>query len=689
MNITKKMHKFNVILVLICCLGCSACLEDINLNFGGSSAPPASDPLIDEAREAWDDNDMQRAENLYAKATKLTLPINEQTESFERYALAAARNGRPNNALDALDQWDAVMPDADSTNAWQSAWLNSVRLLAPSVAVERAQKTWSNASNSPNARAQAAIILMGRSWSAAQTLPMLPLIARYFDSKDIAQKQNIEYITSEELRYTTGQNITALAQSVAANPNFVFPANMILLENARRGLPISAQAEARLKDISLYADPALPQRILNVPLTSSTDTATASPTANPSAQPTCVILALPASGNIVPISTKIRAGADAAATELAQSGVNVQIQHIDTSQADWLSQLQALPPQCVVVGGPLQATNFNAAKTAQATAMRSFFTFLPTLEGQDEGSLAWRFFPSPQDQVNSLLSFTAGMGIRSYGSFYPQDNYGTRMNSIFNEAVQSMGATVQSVGYAPDNVASWPQAAATLLNPRKVNSVPLSTATFEAVFLPDSWKNMDLITSAFLYNGDDKQVLLGTSLWEQSLMSGTTTANTANYKLAVFPGAWNPKQVPQALIATGNADFWTGLGYDFVRFGSALGLSSQVSVADVNARIQSAQNINWSMAPITWDSLGKASQRLYLFTLSQSGIMPADAVLFNQIRLQAINDFNVRQNAAGQPITSPPVTSSATPSPPPAPITAPPASSAPVPAPAPTTVPAQ
>ncbi len=683
MKHTKKMHvKFNLILVLICCLGCSACLEDFNLNLGGSSAPPASDPLVDEAREAWEDNDMQRAENLYAKATKLTLPINEQTESFERYALAAARNGRPNNALDALDQWDAVMPDADSTNAWQAAWLNSARLLSPSVAIERAQKTWSNISNSPNARAQAAIILMGRSWSAAQTISALPLISRYFDSKDITQKQNIEYVTSEELRYMTEQNLSALGQSVAANPNFVFPANIILLENARRGLPISAQAEARLKDLSLYADQSLPQRILNIPATSAVPSTMPStvPAANVGidAQTACLVLALPNSGNIVPISTKIRAGADAARAELAQGGVNIHIQNIDTSQVDWLSQLQALPAQCTVIGGPLQSVNFNAAKTAQATSMRNFFTFLPALEGQDEGSVAWRFFPSPQDQVNSLLNFTASLGIRNYGAFYPQDNYGTRMNTIFGDTVQSMGLTVQSVAYNPSDVSSWSQAASTLLKPQKVNNVPLSTANFEAVFLPDSWKNMNLITSAFLYNGDDKQVLLGTSLWEQSLMSGATIAAAANYKLAVFPAAWNPSQVPQALSGAGHADFWTGLGYDFVRFGAALGLSAHGSAVDVNAKIQAAQNINWSMAPITWDSMGRASQKLYLFTLTQSGVAPVDAASFNQIRMQAISNFNARQGAASPPPPVPATTSTTAP----APITAPPTA-------APTTVPAQ
>ncbi len=656
---TKKMHvKLNLILVLVCCILSSACLGDLNLNLGGSSMPQASDPLVDDAREAWDDGDMQRAENLYAKATKLSLPQSELTESWERFALAAARNGRPNNALDALDEWDAVLPEADSTHAWQNAWLSSIRLLSPSVAIEKSEKVWSNPNNSSNARAQAAIILMGRSWPAQKSITALPLISRYYQSKDISQKQNIEYITSEELRYMTSANLVNLGKGVVSKADFSFPVNMILLENVRRDLPVGIQTEERLKDLNLYADTSLPQRILAIePTTLGSGAAATNTGVSPSLQSTCLVLALPASGNITPISTKIRNGADMAQAELANSGVNVQIQYIDTTQADWISQLQALPPQCVVVGGPLQTANYSTAKTAQLTNTRNFFTFLPALESGEEGNVAWRFFPSPQDQVNSLLAFTNEMGIRSYGSFYPQDNYGMRMNTIFSDAAQGVGATVYSVGYSPNDTASWTQSAANLLSPQKINSVPLSTANFDAVFLPDSWKNMDLITSSFLYNGDDKQVLLGTSLWEQSLMSGVTTANTANYKLAVFPGAWNPKQIPQGLSTVSNADFWTGLGYDFVRFGASLGINAQSNAAAVNTKLQTAQNMTWSMAPMSWDMTGKASQRLYLFTLTPSGITMADAVLFNQLRLQALNDFNARRAAATANVPASPASS--------------------------------
>ncbi len=113
-----------------------------------------------------------------------------------------------------------------------------------------------------------------------------------------------------------------------------------------------------------------------------------------------------------------------------------------------------------------------------------------------------------------------------------------------------------------------------------------------------------------------------------------------------------------------------------MRFGAALGLSAQSSVADVNAKIQVAQNISFSMAPISWNSAGKASQRLYLFTLTPSGITVADGAAFNQIRLQAINNFNAKRGAPASPTLSPPpaapANSNTAPTTVPAPITAPP-----------------
>lgn len=360
-------------------------------------------------------------------------------------------------------------------------------------------------------------------------------------------------------------------------------------------------------------------------------------------KPVCLVLALPG-GPYAPITARIQNGAAAAQKELTAAGVNVEVKQLNTDSPDWLNQLAALPPSCTVVGGPLHAPAYTAAKAAASN--RAMFTFLPQLSPGEEGHKAWRFFPSPLDQVNALLRFTRQeLGITSYGAFYPSDTYGTRMTGIFDQAVKAQGGTVKTLSYPTADMSVWTRQAGQLLNPRLVNKVPISGATFQALFLPDSWKNMEMVTTSLFYHGEDRQILMGTTLWEQGL-SGQNSLGTFKYELAVFPGAWNPALAPPALQAAGGVDFWTALGYDFIRFGSAMGISGPASAATITASAQHAQFMAWSMAPMQWNAQGIANQHLFLFTPTATGFAPLDATAFKERLTQALARFDNRSRAA-------------------------------------------
>lgn len=360
-------------------------------------------------------------------------------------------------------------------------------------------------------------------------------------------------------------------------------------------------------------------------------------------KPVCLVLALPG-GPYAPITARIQNGAVAAQKELAAAGVAVEIKQLNTDAPDWLNQLAALPPACTVVGGPLHAPAYTAAKAAASG--RAMFTFLPQLGPGEEGHTAWRFFPSPLDQVNALLRFTRqDLGITSYGAFYPNDTYGTRMTGIFDQAVKAQGGTVNTLSYPAADMSLWTRQAGQLLNARVVNKVPISGATFQALFLPDSWKNMEMVTTSLFYHGEDRQVLMGTTLWEQGL-SGQSSLGTFKYELAVFPGAWNPALAPPALQSVGGVDFWTALGYDFIRFGSAMGISAPANAAAITASAQHAQFMAWSMAPMQWNAQGIANQHLFLFTPTATGFAPLDAAAFKERLTQALARFDNRSRAA-------------------------------------------
>ena len=175
----------------------------------------------------------------------------------------------------------------------------------------------------------------------------------------------------------------------------------------------------------------------------------------PSFSSGCVALALPLSGAYGPFGNKIAAGATAAQGELSKSGMMMDVRMIDTESSDWLDKLSQLPPQCVMVGGPLRADRYTAMKSRSIQQSRAVFAFLPSLEGSDEGTVAWRFFASPQDQIDAVLNFTRNLGISSYGVLAPTDTYGQRMTDLFLKAVRTNGSTAKIATYPSGDTTSW------------------------------------------------------------------------------------------------------------------------------------------------------------------------------------------------------------------------------------------
>ncbi len=634
--------------------------------------------LMNDARYAWDLGNMERAENLYGQATKNPLlSQGEQNEAWQRYALSAAHNGRPNSALDALENWNTAVPGAENTVLWQDAWLSSMRNLSDAAKQDRAAQIWAQSTRSEDVRAMAAVLLMGRGWTGEQNMQAMPVMRAFYAKQDMLRKQNLERITSAEVQYITDTNLLDVNQRIIAAQDFTYPANIILLEDARRGLGLDPATLEKAKDPALYVDKALATNILtgqsvgavtlsgNTPPSLALPAGVSAPTAQGVAQGVaqtagqaiahtagmadmglnpnniCLVLAVPHSGSVAAVSQKIRAGAEAAVGALGAQGRTVDLRHVDTAQANWVTQMQTLPLHCAVVGGPILAQNLTMAKSGGATAQRNFFAFLPSLDEQDEGTKAWRLFPSPQDQVDALIGFSRQMGIHDFGSFFPADTYGTRMNSAFANAVRAGGGNVRSEGYVGTGPAVWNKAVQSLLNPQIVNNKLLSTATFGATFMPESWKNMEGIMNSFMAHGETRQVLLGTTIWGQSLGTGPI-AHAEKFSMAIFPAAFDAAKAPaalQSLGTTGSLDMWSALGYDFVQLGASLGLPNVAPASLMNTKLQVAQNIPWAMAPVLWNAQGIARQKLMMFTVSPAGVVPADVNVLMQRRTEALTQF--------------------------------------------------
>ncbi len=576
--------------------------------------------------------------------------------------MAALQGGGPHGPVSLetaeqnLEKWRDMGAGGQNALSGQNTWLRSVSSLPSTSAIREAKLIYGDSSRPNDFRSQAAFIMMGRQWTAEESIAALPLISANYAYQDQARRVRWERGLAHEMRYMSGPALNGL-YGRAPTGVIAFPWSVILLEKARREAanPIASQAIiGRISAPGIMADNTLISSVMASPAgvtTAEAQTASSLEVRGgggsaPQYKSGCLVLAVSASGPYAPFASRITKGAEVARRELAATGANIRLEVIDTESADWVSKLTALPPECAVVGGPMKAPSFAAAKAAGQTSQRAFFTFLPKLDGTDEGLAAWRFYTAPDDQILALLRFTGQtLMIKEYGSFYPNDSYGLRMAGAFERIVHAAGGTVKGVSYNASQMSDWTRAAGTLLSPRTVNKTPIPTANFKALFLPDSWKNMDMLTTSLLYHGEDHQILMGTALWEQGLAGRKSIAMT-NYELAIFPGAWNPAFNASSAGREGVSDFWSGLGYDFVRFGSALDLRGPVAPSDVNARIASAQNINWAMAPLSWAN-GKASQSLFLFTPSSSGFKPLNQESFKERYLRVQARFANRIKASG------------------------------------------
>ena len=520
-----------------------------------------------------------------------------------------------------IESFLPLRPQADE-RAQTEAWVQSLVGLSTQEQASLAAQAWRDSARPRQLRERAAFIVSTRPGSqalAAQT----DLAARYSHAPQ-SQRAGMERLLTADLLTADEGTLRQLSMGISANQERTFPWVLIAWQSAQRGLhPEAQRVLSSLGDPRLYADPSVV----------GMSRPSAQVTVSTGARSGRTALLLPLSGSFSAIGKQVAEGAKLAATHLAAKGVNLDVIIVDTEKPDWLQQLASLPSDCVVIGGPLRA-NLLTAISPQTMQERAFFAFLAQLpQPAAEGNTVWRFFTSAEDQVDALLNFTVNqLGIRSYGVWAPDDSYGKRMTDYFMQAATRQNLAVSTGNYPLENVQTWVKAQGEFVQtaaPAGRSRVPTSRAPFTAIFLPDSWKNMDMIISTFSYHGAHRKVMMGTTLWEQGLVTAGKL-NGATFGLSVFPGVWNPQsslpgaqQLRSGLEQTASKPSdWSVLGYDFAQFVAALGLNSAPANAQsLNARLAGGFAIDWAGAPFIWDTLGKAHRKLFLFQPSSTGVV--------------------------------------------------------------------
>ena len=618
-----------------------------------------------KADEAWRAGKYDRALTLYGLILQgQALTQDAKLTALERSAKADLYTGHAPEALAALDNWAQAEPKVKSAWEWTSLYVQALSAMGRErQAEEHLAKIVQSKGASFELTSQAAIELAKR-YASRDLASQAAQILRTQHAKAPNRKDRAQYEsdTARMLGSLEPKALSALLHTVnQANTN-VFPYNLIAFEDLRRATVANPAERGRMQSMadrlshsSDLADRDLPGRILEQGLTAATTGIKEAPplpekeAVKPGA--VAVALLLPQTGQLRGLAGKVLAGANAAKAVLAAQGTQVDIRVINTDDPNFVDQLTALPHEVSIVGGPMHSIYFKNLPASGELSRRVFLSFVPEVADAEEGKQVWRFFWSPQDEVNAVLNLPMEEGLKRYGVLYPEDRMGKRLADAFSASVVARGGQVTaSQAYPPQDVPKWGDIVKNM-----VRAVPKGTDNksftarpdFDAIFIPDELQRSDHMIGQLQYYQADSLIVLGPQLWAAAL-SGQSKPNIspANYRYAFCPGAWWP-QAPAKAVGDlkaqlahdqqGEPDFWNALGFDFIRLAAAAGTIAPDSVAsEVTRRLNEAsQKMEWAMAPITWDGAGHAKMAMYFFRPSVEGLAPVDKDGFKE-RLDAL-----------------------------------------------------
>ncbi len=590
--------------------------------------------LLIEADAAWKDKRYEAAELYYTKLLeRQDLAKSELPTIYGRLAESALETGHYHQSRIALENWANLDADALSLVTWELPYLKTMAALDKTERLQNHLKWLLKSTNLPWATRQDValwyFVYFQEKEDFERALDVLD--GFYKQAPDRAAKTTFENVFLQRLDGFDDKQIAMVSQAVTVGNQLRFPYALVAFE---RGARQAGDKEAwsvhwrTLRNLAANAE-----LVDLVPL----ETRLAELEARYGMPRVGIALALPLTGPYGKVGVKILRGAGLAQWRLAQNGMDVDIRVINTQVPGWDKRLADLPAHYTVVGGPLRVTAFkhlyqSAPAGQRVMDQRALFTFMASLGDLQEGKDAWRFFTSRTDEVRSLVKLAVDdLNIKDLAIFYPEEKFGRTMAQTFYREASPLGGRIRGMqSYPPKDLKHWGKSVAKLLkvpsNFSEIKEAPLEQPDFGAVFVPDGWSQAQTLLPNFFFYEGDQLVFLGPGLWSRAL-DGAKDIDEHYYRLAVCPGAWwedseGGRALQNSLTdeGLGQADFWVAIGFDFIRFSGKLGtLPSNWDADLVNKRIATAQTIDFSMARLTWDGQGVASQDLFLFSPVRNG----------------------------------------------------------------------
>lgn len=640
----------------------------------GKEAPPTTPQELSamqaKAAEAWNGRAYDRSMQLYGLIVAgQGVPREAKLQAMERYAKSALFLGKYAEALEGLDNWASMDGTVKSTWEWNRLVVQCWSATGRERQAEEHLAKLVQAKGSSFELSSRASLELAKRYAVrnlgSQATQMLR--AQHRKAPDRAARAAYEADCARMLATLEPNSQANLLATVNDANRTSFPYSLIAFEDLRRATATNPAARSRLQALaekleqtSDLADRALPSRIMNQGLEAATSSPAQLPTAiepqTPGLKPGVVgvALLLPQTGQLRALAAKVQAGAKAAQALAQAQGKQMDVRIINTDDPNFIDQLHALPPEFQLVGGPMHPSYFKNLPASGELSHRIFLTFIPELTDAEEGKQAWRFFWSPQDEVNTVLAMPLEAGVKRFAALYPENRMGERLATLYSATVTSHGGEMAFMqGYPTQDQPKWGDIVKTM-----VRAVPKGTdgksftarPDFEVLFLPDDLANSEHLIGELQFYDADSLIILGPAMWSEALAQAgkRPSFSPARFRFAFCPGTWWPETPSKAAAQLkaslaqdkqGDPDFWSALGFDFIRLASQLGdLPQDAPPSEISARLAQASGaMEWAMAPITWDSNGLARMNMFLLRPSVDGLAAVDKEGFAE-RLSAVRN---------------------------------------------------
>jgi hypothetical protein len=637
---------------------------------------PGTAQLLEQAEQAWQGGQYGRAETLYRDLLRSGELNDRQTSlAWERFARSAARNRHYQAAEQGLKNWAELEPEVKRSWEWHDIYVTLLKRQGRAGSVQEHLGMVAASTAYPwQLRSKAAMRLAGfllrrgehkEAWT--------PLEKLYAQAETDERKEGLETRLERMLDQMGRQRLNRVWDAFSPPDIQTYPYALVewhrALKRFEQGRMDWQEAWQILNTVAREGE--LVRREPLLEKIASLEEKNGRP-------PLGVALLLPMTGGYGRIGWKVARGADAAHWRLVRDGTDITVRVINTQAGNWQEKLRELPPNFILVGGPLRGSVWKKIMQERLFEKRVFFTFRSAIDPGEEGRHGYRFFPGSRDQVRPLVKvLRQELDIRNFGILYPKSSFGRRMARAFWLEVEARGGDVTALeGYDEGMQVGWRKTVAEFLQVPEdwskegepqvqnatlagSNATNATNATnwrpdpdYKAVFLPDSFNRAQILVPEFFFFDEDRLLFLGPMLWSQEI-SRISALDRQYYRLALMTGAWWPKaggeasrELEQALSQTvqGEPDFWTGLGFDFVRFASKLPLRySKWAPERINAYLSRFSGMSWSVAPLSWDRQGRASQELFMFRPGSNGLLPVDGDRLKKRREQIVERHKARE----------------------------------------------